>query len=178
MPIDNIVLLGFMGTGKSTAGRELAELLEWTFIEMDQIIEEMAGCTIPEIFLREGETYFRDFETLVCRNLTQLHHAVVAAGGGVVTRPENVEILQSFAHIVLLTATPETIFERIIEDGKEKRPLLAKPDPIGEIQTLFSCTGSLYYAATEHWVDTTGKSPVDVAFEILASLRQECDFTY
>ncbi|HMF33930.1 MAG TPA: shikimate kinase [Candidatus Lokiarchaeia archaeon] len=176
---ENIVLLGFMGTGKSAVGRMLAKRLgsDWHFIEMDKRIEELAGLSISEIFPQEGESHFRDLETQVCRELIGEHHAIVSTGGGVVTRPENVEILGSFAHLILLTATPEVIFERIIKDGKEKRPLLAKPDPMGEIEKLLAVREELYRAATGDYVDTTIKSPSEVAEEILALLRENGDVT-
>jgi shikimate kinase len=101
----------------------------------------------------------------------------MSAGGGVVTRPENVEILRSFAHLILLTAAPEVIYERIMKDGKEKRPLLAKPDPMAEIQKLLVTREDLYNAAAEFTIDTTLKSPHDVANEILTFLQETSDFT-
>lgn len=177
MTVDNIVLIGFMGTGKTSCGKELAQRLQWQYIEMDKLIEQKAAMPIPEIFAQKGETHFRDLETLVCRSLAAKHKAVISAGGGVVTRPENVKILQSFAYLVLLTASKDEIYHRIMQEGKEKRPLLAKPDPMGEIEKLLAKRELLYQNAANAQVDTTGKSPQEIVGEILAMLKKSPGFT-
>jgi len=171
MAVDNIVLIGFMGTGKSSSGIELARWLRWDFIEMDKDIERMVGMSVPDIFAQKGEAYFRNLETQVCRRLAEKHHTVISAGGGVVTRPENVQILRSFAYLVLLTATIEEIYQRIMQDGKKRRPLLAKSDPMGEIKKLLAIRDSMYRDAANAQVDTTGKNPKKIALEIIELLK-------
>ncbi|OLS13416.1 MAG: shikimate kinase [Promethearchaeota archaeon CR_4] len=177
MTVDNIVLIGFMGTGKSSCGRELAYRLQWEFIEMDKDIERMAGVSIPEIFAQQGEVHFRDLETKVCRSLAQKHHTVISAGGGVIIRPENVQILRSFAFLILLTATPEEIYQRVLYDGTEKRPLLSKPDPMREIKNLLIVREPLYRAAADVQLKTKGKSPGEIASEIIELLRKRENLT-
>ncbi len=172
MAVDNLVLIGFMGTGKTSCGELLAQRLKWEFVEMDKLIVQTAGMSIPDIFAQKGEPHFRDLETQVCRALTTRHHTIVSAGGGVVTRPENVQILRSFAYLVLLTASKEEIFRRIMAEGKEKRPLLAKPDPMREIEKLLAKREPLYQDAANTRVDTTGKSPRQVVSEILAIVKK------
>ncbi len=177
MAVENIVLIGFMGTGKSSCGEVLARRLRWEFVEMDNLIEQTAGMSIPDIFAQKGEPHFRDLETQVCRSLANKHHAVISAGGGVVTRVENVQILRSFAYLVLLKATPEEIYRRIIQEGKEKRPLLAKPDPKQEIGRLLAIREPLYINAANAQIDTSGKSPKKIATEIFELLSTRAGFT-
>ncbi len=172
MVIDNIVLIGFMGTGKTSCGELLAQRLHWEFVEMDKLIEQKSGMSIPDIFAQKGEPHFRDLETQICRTLTTKHHVIISAGGGVVTRPENVQILRSFAYLVLLTASKEEIFRRIMLEGKEKRPLLAKPDPMGEIEKLLAKREPLYKDAANAQVDTTGKNPRKIISEILVIIKK------
>ncbi len=172
MAIDNLVLIGFMGTGKTSCGELLAKRLKWDFVEMDKLIVQTAGMSIPDIFAQKGEPHFRDLETQVCRALASRHHTIVSAGGGVVTRPENVQILRSFAYLVLLTASKEEIFRRIMAEGKEKRPLLAKPDPMSEIEKLLAKREPLYRDAANARVDTTGKSLRQVVSEIFVIIKK------
>ncbi len=172
MAVDNIVLIGFMGTGKTSCGELLAQRLKWEFVEMDKLIVQKAGMSIPDIFAQNGEPHFRDLETDICRELTTRHHIIVSAGGGVVTRPENVQILRSFAYLMLLTASKDEIYHRIMEEGKEKRPLLAKPDPMGEIEKLLTKREPLYHGAANAKVDTTGKNPRKIVSEILSIINK------
>ncbi len=177
MAVKNIVLIGFMGTGKTSCGEELARRLGWEFVEMDKLIEGKEGMSIPDIFAQKGEPHFRDLETQVCQALAKKQHAVISAGGGVVTRSENVKILRSFAYLVLLTATPDEILRRVIREGKEKRPLLAKPDPKQEIERLLAIREQLYRDAANAQVDTSGKTPQKIASEIFDLVSSRVGFT-
>jgi shikimate kinase len=177
MSVDNIVLIGFMGTGKTSCGKILAQRLHWEFIEMDKLIEQKAGMSVPDIFAQKGEPHFRDLETQVCRTLAKKHHTVISAGGGVVIRVENVQTLRSFAYLVLLTASPEEIYCRIIQEGKEKRPLLAKPDPMQEIKRLLAIREPLYFNAANTKIDTSGKRSETVASEIFELLSTHVGIT-
>ncbi|MFD2670251.1 shikimate kinase [Marinicrinis sediminis] len=120
--IDNIILIGFMGTGKSTVGKELVEQLGWDFVDTDVCIVEEAGMTIPEIFERFGEAHFRDLEHRVLAKVLEQRQQIVSTGGGAVLREENRTLMGSKGMVVALTATKETIFDRVKQD--ENRPLL------------------------------------------------------
>src|SRR5687768_13052601 len=119
----NIVLVGFMGTGKSAVGQRLARRLGKRFIDTDLRIVEAAGCSVAAIFQAEGERGFRDRETELLRTLVGSSNGVVATGGGILGRDENVELLQRIGPLVCLTARPELILERT--RPWEERPLLA-----------------------------------------------------
>ena len=118
----NIILTGFMGTGKTTAGKALAARLDRRFQDMDDLIEEGAGLTVPEIFTIHGETRFRDIESQVCRDVAAQSNLVVATGGGALVNPENHRVLAATGTVICLSATPEQILERI--RNETHRPLL------------------------------------------------------
>lgn len=167
---DSIALIGFMGTGKTTVGKLLAKRLniDYKFVETDDIIEEMAGKSIAEIFKEDGEIKFREYEIATCKKVSQLRNTIVSCGGGVVLNKINIDYIKRKFYIVLLTATPEEILKRIMKEGKEKRPLLNKPDPMGEIKALLRFRSSFYAAHAVITVDTTGKSIDEIVSEILS----------
>lgn len=129
----NIILVGFMGTGKSTVGRALAQHLKWTFIDTDQGIEQEAGMSIPTIFEQYGEHYFRDLESKVIARTVAGEHQVIATGGGAVLREENRKAMLSGGLVVALKADSATIISRVREDTN--RPLLAG-DLESKVQSL------------------------------------------
>jgi dihydroorotase len=148
----NIVLMGFMGTGKSTVGKKLAAQLGMTFLDMDTLIEERAGKPIPKIFEEDGEPHFRTLERAVARELSQRSGLVIACGGGVVLNPDNIRDYSQTGRVVCLTATPETILERT--SRARNRPLLEEPDRLKRILDLLEQRRHLY-AAIPHQIDTT-----------------------
>ena len=164
-PFANIVLMGFMGTGKSTVGRQLAGRLKMTFVDMDTIIEERAGKPIPRIFAEDGEAAFRIMESDLARELSQRAGLVIACGGGVVLNPENVSHYRRTGLVVCLTATPEVIFERT--SRARNRPLLEEQDRMKRIRDLLAARRSLY-AALPRQVDTSSRSAGEVVETILA----------
>jgi len=161
----NIVLIGFMGTGKSVIGKRLAERLDRPFIELDRIIEEREGCSIAEIFERRGEAHFRRIERAAVRVAAQLPDVVIATGGGVVLDEENVKSLKATGILVCLTASPEVIWSRVRD--LRTRPLLNNvADPLAEIKRLLAARAPRY-ALAEHMVDVSNLS-VDGAVEAVA----------
>jgi len=140
----NIVLIGFMGTGKTTVGRQLAERLGLTFIDMDDCIVERAGKPIPAIFADDGEPAFRELERQVAVDLSSRRGQVIATGGGVVLNPANIRDLETNGLLVALTATPGVILERLRHDTG--RPLLSDGDKGGKIRTLLASRQHLYNA--------------------------------
>jgi dihydroorotase len=160
----NIVLMGFMGTGKSAVGRALARRLGQPFLDMDTIIEERAGKPIPRIFAEDGEPHFRAMERTLAQELSQRHGLVIACGGGVVLNPDNIRDYSRTGVVVCLTATPETIFKRTAKD--RNRPLLEEKDRMQRIVELLEKRKALY-AAISHQVDTTAPTADQVAETIM-----------
>jgi shikimate kinase len=118
----NVVLIGFMGTGKTTVGRRLARILRWPFMDTDAEIERLVGKPVRRIFSEDGEIRFRSEEALLCRKLATPQGLVIATGGGIVLNPENVRHLRMGGVLIALTADPEVIYSRIRR--KKTRPLL------------------------------------------------------
>ena len=141
----NIVLTGFMGTGKTAVGRELARRLGMRLIELDTEIEKAEGMTINEIFSRHGEPYFRDRETEMVKRFAKQDNLVISTGGGVVLREENMKALREKGVIVCLTASPETILRRI--STSDERPLLKVDDPLKKIKDLLEYRRPYYEKA-------------------------------
>jgi shikimate kinase len=166
----NIVLTGFMGTGKTAVSRELARLTGFNQVDVDAEIEKTAGMTITEIFAQFGEPYFRDLETAEIKKVSQGRNLIISTGGGAVLRQENMDALRANGVIICLTATPETIFERT-KDNNE-RPLLQVEDPIKKIKELLSFRKP-YYEKADIMIDTEGKTPHEIAEEILARIKEE-----
>lgn len=160
----NIVLTGFMGTGKTEVGRELARLLGWRFIDADEEIVKARGMSISEIFSSLGEPAFRDIETAVIREISRQRNVVISTGGGAVLRHENMESLRGNGIIVNLTATAETILRRT--SGNNERPLLRVEDPLGKIKELLGQRRP-YYEQADIVVDTEDAAPREIAEEIL-----------
>ena len=118
----NIVLTGFMGTGKTQIGRRLANVLGREFVDIDDLIEEKAGTSIPHVFAHQGESAFRQFEHEACLEVSQRKAIVVATGGGTVVNPANLQALQESGFLICLTATPQEILNRVGFDSD--RPML------------------------------------------------------
>jgi shikimate kinase len=163
----NIALIGFMATGKTTIGRMLAERLNKNFIELDKLIEEKAGKPIPKIFSEDGEIRFRELEMSVCKEMSNKTDLVISTGGGVILNKLNIDYLKISSEIILLEASPEEILGRIMKEGKEKRPMIDKPDPKGEMMKLLEFRAPFYAAATNLKITTTGKSIGQIVDDIL-----------
>lgn len=163
----NIVLIGMMGTGKSTVGSLLAAATGKTFVDLDQRIVREAGRSIPDIFAAEGEAYFRDLESAALRNTLQEQGIVLATGGGAVLREANRLAMRGGGLVVALQATADEILARVGEDPN--RPLLAGGAK-ERITALLEERKELY-AFAHLTVDTSGKSAEQVAAEILTYYR-------
>src|SRR5882672_1989179 len=123
----NLALIGFMGTGKTSVGRVVAEMLGFQFLDTDELIQSRTGRTIADIFSKEGEPVFRDLERQVVQELSTREKTVISTGGGLPTNAENLTALKSFALVVCLWASPEKIWERVRHQSH--RPLLHDADP-------------------------------------------------
>ena len=161
----NIVLIGFMGTGKSTVGSRLAQRLKRKFVDMDREIERVVGMTVSEIFKRYGEIRFRSEEKLMVQKLARESGLVIAAGGGVVLDQGNIDTLSRNGIIIWLEATPTAILERV-NRKKGTRPLIKKDVKLQDIEEMLKAREALY-AQADYRVNTSGKSPEQVANEII-----------
>ena len=163
----NLYLVGMMGSGKSTAGRHLADQLGYRFLDADSSLEQVAGRPIPEIFASEGEAGFRSLEAAVLNQIASWHSLVVATGGGAVTRKTNWGHMQQ-GIVVWLDAPDELLLERLAADPTP-RPLMQSPDPAARLASLLSERRPLYSQADLRIVQD-GRSPELVAQQILESL--------
>ncbi len=165
----NIILTGFMGTGKSTVGRLLAQRLQRPFLDMDKLIEERAGRPISAIFADEGENGFRDLERRLVEELSGRSGLVIATGGGVVLNPDNVRDFARTGLLVCLDASPQRILERVAHETH--RPLLAGPCREKRVKELLQARRKAYESVAFH-VDTNELTPVEVSERILARLSR------
>ncbi len=165
MSTPNLVLTGFMGTGKSEVGRLVARKLGRPFVDMDALIEAREGRTIADIFAQEGEAYFRRVEAQIVRELARRTGLVIATGGGALLSPENREAMTATGIVICLWADEDTLLRRL--RGDETRPLLARPDREEALRVLLRRRTPLYQQLPYH-IDTTGKSVARVADEVIA----------
>jgi shikimate kinase len=160
----NIVLVGFMGTGKSATGRLVALRLERSLVDMDAKIEERTGRKIMDIFARDGEAHFRKLERDLVRELCGLKNLVITAGGGVVLDPENVSDFSRTAIVICLKSSPTAILQRV--RAESHRPLLEGGDKARKILELLESRRPLY-DAIPHQVDTTHLTPETAASRVI-----------
>ncbi len=165
----NIVLIGFMGCGKTTVGQLVAVKTGLPFADTDALVVEAAGCSVPEIFQREGEPGFRRRETAVLRELASGGPRVISTGGGIVTQPENEALLRGLGFVVWLNAAEATIFERVARN--RNRPLLQTPNPRQTVHDLLELRRPLYAQFAHETIDTSGLVPDEIAYGIGESAR-------
>ena len=163
----SLYLVGMMGSGKTSTGRPLAERLGYGFVDADAVIEQAAGCSIPQIFASDGETGFRAIETQVLSAISQRHSLVVATGGGVVTRPENWGLLHH-GIVIWLDVGRQQLLERLRADDTA-RPLLQQQDPVAALDALLAERRPLY-AEADLTVVIQNETPEQVADGVLQLL--------
>lgn len=168
---NNLILTGFMGTGKTSLGKLLAEKLGRSFIDLDQKIEQDTGLTIPQIFEMYGEKYFRELEKKAVEEVSQRRNLVIATGGGTVKDEENIHMLKSSGTIICLTTEPEEIFRRTERRGE--RPVLdeSAEDRLATIKKLLA-ERQKFYAQADYTVDTTDWSPLQIMNDICRHFRE------
>lgn len=166
----NIVLIGFMGAGKSTISEFLKTAFAMDVIEMDQIIAEREGMSISDIFEVYGEQYFRDLETNLLIEMQSRTNVVISCGGGTPMRECNVVEMKKNGRVVLLTAKPETILDRV-KDSHE-RPLIENNKTVSFIAELMEKRREKYEAAADIVIETDGKDELQICEELIHRLRQ------
>ena len=165
----NIVLVGFMGTGKTEVGKILSKKLGYALIDADTEIEKKQNMTITEIFRQQGEPAFRDIESEIIKKLAGMKKTVISTGGGAVLRPENISNLKSNGVVVCLSATPETILQRTSVNND--RPLLQTENPLQKINELLEYRRP-YYEKADIMIDTENKNPLEIAEEIIRKINK------
>jgi shikimate kinase len=165
-PGDNALsLIGFMGAGKSAVGRELSRRIGWPRHDTDEMIREQFGISIPDIFARHGEPAFRDAETALLKTLRRGIAGIVVTGGGIILRPENVQLLRGMGRIIWLDADEEVLWQRISKHNT--RPLLQTPDPRARFAELLRQRLPHYQSAADYRINTTSNSIAQVTDEVI-----------
>lgn len=165
---ENVFLIGFMGAGKSTIAKKLREDLQMELVEMDARIVEEQGMSINDIFAQYGEDHFRDIESQLIVTLGEEGNTIVSCGGGVVVRPQNVKYMKKSGKVVFLSATPETIYDRV--KNSTERPILNGHMNVEYIAELMEKRRALYEAAADIKIDTDQKSREEICKEIIDKL--------
>ncbi|MCK4325714.1 shikimate kinase [bacterium] len=165
----NIVLLGFMGTGKTAVGKKVAEKLKMEYLDVDDLIGEEAGISISEIFSRFGEEHFRNLESKMVERASQYENRVMATGGGIVLRKENMDNLRKKGILICLTAQPELILERT--KSEHHRPLLEVDYPLATIKELLKFRAP-YYAQADYSIDTSPLTVDQVVEEVMKLVKE------
>lgn len=167
----NVILIGFMGCGKSTVGLRLSYRLRRTIIDTDKEIEKTEQRTISDIFATDGEAYFRDLETACLRKLTGMTgNQIISVGGGLPVREENRALLHELGQVFYLRAKGGTIYERLKDDTT--RPLLQVDDPLSRIETLLAERDPYYMAAADVVITVDGKSFSEILDEIEKNVEE------
>lgn len=161
----HIVLIGFMGAGKSSVGKRLARHLRRDFVDIDHEIESVSGMTISEMFRKYGETRFRSEESLTTAKLAQRHRLVISTGGGWVLKDENVQMLKPVGLVVWLKAEPEVIYSRVMRK-KHSRPLLKNTKSVAQIADMMAGRKDYYEKAADLIIDTGVRSLQQVVRDI------------
>ena len=168
--MNNLFLIGFMGAGKSSVSAGLGRMLGREVIEMDEWIAAQEGMSIPELFAQKGEPYFRACETALLKSFTQGAPRIVSCGGGVPLREENVAAMRESGTVVLLTASPEVILERVKDS--DERPLLQGHKDVPYIAALMEQRRPKYEAAADITVDTSQLNIEEVCRQVLRQVSE------
>jgi shikimate kinase len=166
--VKNIILTGFMGTGKTAVGRELSRMLDLKIVDIDTEIERSQKMTINDIFKNHEEKHFRDIETKMIQKISGQKNIIISTGGGAVLREENMELLRENGSVFCLSASAETIYERT--SRSDERPLLKVEDPMAKIRELLEYRMPFYEQAGTV-VETDGKTPLQIAEEIAEIIK-------
>lgn len=162
---NNIILIGFMGAGKTTIGKKIAKIRQWEFVDTDLYIEEKAGIRISDIFAQKGEEYFRQLETDTLIDLLKnTTNTIISVGGGLPLREENRKLLHQLGKILYLKATADTIYDRV--KGDTTRPLLRSDNPKERIKILMAERESIYMDTADNVIITDEKNISSIAGEI------------
>ncbi|ADI01183.1 MULTISPECIES: shikimate kinase [Syntrophothermus] len=168
----NIVLIGFMGTGKSTIGQRLARKLGMIFVDTDREIEKITGMTVAEIFRKHGEKRFRSEEKLLAHKLAQREGLIISCGGGMPLDPENMKVLGENGVIIGLKASPEDVFRRVMRK-RHHRPLIDRELTLERLRAMMA-EREKYYQCAHITVDTSTHGIEELVHKIILNLKEFC----
>jgi shikimate kinase len=166
----NIVLIGYRGTGKSTAAKALAGILKREAVSLDETIVRAAGLSIPEIVERSGWEHFRDLESQAVGEISKRDNLIIDSGGGAILRDENTRALKSKGFLVLLSADRDTIIKRI-QSGTDRPSLTGQKSFVAEVEEVLKQRMPKYLAAADFQIDTGRLNPEEVAARIIQELK-------
>lgn len=171
--LDNIILVGLSGTGKSSVGERVALTLGWNLVDMDSDLEAQTGKSVPRMFSEDGEASFRRMEKELLERICQENGQVISTGGGVIIDEENRRLVLDRGLVVCLEASPETICQRLSEEGESgtERPLLSGSDPLERIRAL-KTERQGYYSIAHHTVNTESLTVDEVASAVVGLYRE------
>lgn len=172
---NNIILIGFMGSGKSSVGEALAKSLNYQFLDSDKLIEEKAGSTISQIFEQYGEEYFRNIETQTLQDMqSKLDNTVLSTGGGMPLREENSKLLRKLGLVVFLQASTDTVIKRLKND--KSRPLLKGDDLAGKVDKLLAARTPVYEKTAHKIIVTDNKTIKQIVadiIEVMSAIKED-----
>lgn len=166
---ENIILIGFMGSGKTSIGKRLSMKLKREFIDMDDFIEKKEGMTINEIFATKGEAYFRNLEAEICSRYSKAKGKIIATGGGVIKNPENMKNLKAGGVVYYLKSSAEKIADNLKNDNS--RPLLNVQDKKAKIMELMAEREELYLTYADRILDVSDSNPDNSCNKILEEMK-------
>ena len=171
--MNNIILVGYMGCGKTTVGKRIAELAKYAFADTDEMIVTQQGRSISEIFEKDGEDAFRAMETALLENMIAdgSDRLVISTGGGMPVREENRPLLKRLGTVVYMRVTPNTVYERI--KGDTARPLLQCENPLERIKEMITSRTPAYESAAEIVIDVDNLTQQEAAEEIIKRVESE-----
>jgi shikimate kinase len=167
----NIVLIGYRGTGKTAVGKKVAQILAWPLLQLDDMIIQRTGCSIPEIVAKSGWDYFRDIESQVVAEAVKKDFRVIDTGGGVILRQQNVDLLKQNGLLFWLRADPDTIISRI-KDNASRPSLTGNKSFIEEVQEILQQRTPLYQQAQDSIIETAGRTIDSIADEIIGKYNK------
>lgn len=165
----NLVLIGFMGSGKSVVGETLAKKLNLSFIETDKLIENKSGISINEIFEKEGEPFFRTLEKETVKDASDHQNTVISVGGGAILDEDNVKSLKRNGFFIYLKAPFTVLYDRIKESTN--RPLLAVHNPEDKMQALLEARQMTYESVADLVIDVSSETPEEITEKIVKELK-------
>ena len=167
--MDNLYLIGMMGSGKSVTGKKLAALLKWSFVDLDDVLQKEEKKTIAQIFESQGEDYFRNHETEMLNRISLGDRQVIATGGGIILREENNQQMLLTGTVIYLETSFEMLWQRV--RGRDERPLLKTADPKGTLKGIFEKRKAIYERIAQKSVNTDDQTAEMVAEKIMAVLN-------
>jgi len=166
---ENIILIGFMGTGKTAVGKRLASILNMDFYDTDQEIEKVTGMSINKLFQKHGEIRLKSEEALIVKKLRKLKNSIIATGGGMILDRNNIEMLKQTGTLICLTADPEVIYERV--KRRNTRPLLRKGDDLHSNIIKLMKEREDFYSSADKTIDTSNLDFDEIISEILKFIK-------